>query len=140
MNLLDPTYFHTNCDYSFGDQSGYQNGIVTIKNANVENFEFLSKVQDVINSGKNYMTLFIDNIRLYKRDNIKYTAKELVDDTSRKFKDDIVKEYFSKNDLASSNAKAVLKCLEGPANTVRPGIRPPSSLPDNATLIIGTEV
>jgi hypothetical protein len=99
MNLLDPTYFHTNCDYSFGDQSGYQNGIVTIKNANVENFEFLSKVQDVINSGKNYMTLFIDNIRLYKRDNIKYTAKELVDDTSRKFKDDIVKEYFSKNDL-----------------------------------------
>jgi len=39
-----------------------------------------------------------------------------------------------------SNAKEVLKCLDGPARTVRPGEIPPSIDPDNATLTIGTGV
>ena len=43
-------------------------------------------------------------------------------------------------DLAINKLKAVLKCLEGPAHIVRPGVKPPSNLPDNATLTIGTSV
>ena len=45
-------------------------------------------------------------------------------------------------DVEKSNnkAKEVLKCLDGPANTVRPGVIPPSTDPDSATLIIGTSV
>ncbi|MNL79775.1 hypothetical protein D3C87_2064530 [compost metagenome] len=34
----------------------------------------------------------------------------------------------------------VLKCLDGPASTVSPGVRPPSTDPESATLIIGTDV
>ena len=48
--------------------------------------------------------------------------------------------YFFKNEEASNKAKPVLKCLEGPANIVKPGVIPPSTVPDSATLIIGTEV
>jgi hypothetical protein len=48
--------------------------------------------------------------------------------------------YFSRYDLAISREKAVLKCLDGPAHIVRPGVRPPSSLPDRAMLIAGTVV
>ena len=39
-----------------------------------------------------------------------------------------------------SKLNAVLKCFDGPAHIVRPGVNPPSNLPDNATLIIGTSV
>jgi hypothetical protein len=99
MKLLDPTFFHHTCDYSFGDQSGYQNGILSIKNANLENSEFTDKVDEILKSGKNFMTLFIDNIRLYKRSGIKYTANELVNEYSKKFKDNIVRELFETNDL-----------------------------------------
>ena len=41
---------------------------------------------------------------------------------------------------AINSAKEVLKCLDGPANTVRPGDIPPSIEPDKATLTIGTSV
>ena len=41
---------------------------------------------------------------------------------------------------AMSRPNALLKCLEGPANMVRPGVIPPSSEPESATLIIGTSV
>ena len=43
-------------------------------------------------------------------------------------------------DLAISKLNAVLKCFDGPAHIVRPGVNPPSRRPDNATLIIGTSV
>jgi len=36
--------------------------------------------------------------------------------------------------------KAVLKCLLGPAHIVRPGVRPPSSRPLRARLMIGIDV
>ena len=48
--------------------------------------------------------------------------------------------YFLRKEDAINRAKPVLKCLDGPANIVRPGVIPPSTEPDNATLIIGTGV
>jgi hypothetical protein len=56
------------CDYSFGDQAGQWSGIYThfMKEANLMNFEFVSKMFEIKRS-KDYMTLFIDNIRLYNR-------------------------------------------------------------------------
>jgi hypothetical protein len=79
MRLLDPTFLSTNCDYSFGDQSGQQCGICYMKLANSTNFEFISKLNEV-KQQRNYMTLFIDNIRLYNRyiANIKEIDKEYV--------------------------------------------------------------
>src|SRR6056297_1833771 len=41
---------------------------------------------------------------------------------------------------AIRRANDVLKCFDGPARTVSPGVSPPSSRPERATLIIGTEV
>ena len=49
-------------------------------------------------------------------------------------------EYLFRNDEANSSAKPVLKCFDGAANIVSPGNSPPSTEPDNATLIIGTDV
>jgi hypothetical protein len=43
-------------------------------------------------------------------------------------------------DLAIKRLNADLKCLEGPAHIVKPGVRPPSSLPLNATFTIGIPV
>jgi len=56
------------CDYSFGDQSGQWGNIHTsfMKDANLTNVEFVSKLFEIKKS-RDYMTLFIDNIRLYKR-------------------------------------------------------------------------
>jgi NAD+ synthase len=51
-----------NCDYSFG--------AITLSNtkpANLKNSEFIEKYLLIRDSGKSYMTLFIDNIRLYNR-------------------------------------------------------------------------
>lgn len=57
------------CDYSFGDQSGQWGNIHTsfMKSANLLNLDFVNRVFD-ISKERDYMTLFIDNIRLYKRD------------------------------------------------------------------------
>ncbi len=69
MELIEGVALSKLCDYSFGDQSGQWGGIYTsfMKEANLLNLEFVSKVYE-IKKERDYMTLFIDNIRLYKRD------------------------------------------------------------------------
>jgi hypothetical protein len=69
MELIEGVALSQLCDYSFGDQSGQWGSIYTsfMKEANLTNTEFVSKVFEVKKS-RDYMTLFIDNIRLYKRD------------------------------------------------------------------------
>lgn len=68
MELIEGVALSRLCDYSFGDQSGQWGNIYTsfMKEANLTNIEFVSKLFEV-NKSRNYMTLFIDNIRLYKR-------------------------------------------------------------------------
>jgi hypothetical protein len=68
MELIEGVALSKLCDYSFGDQSGQWGNIHTsfMKNANLTNLEFVTKLFDIKKS-RNYMTLFIDNIRLYKR-------------------------------------------------------------------------
>lgn len=68
MELIEGVALSQLCDYSFGDQSGQWGNIYTsfMKDANLTNTEFVSKLFEVKKS-RNYMTLFIDNIRLYKR-------------------------------------------------------------------------
>jgi len=69
IKFIEGTALSKMCDYSFGDQAsvicqipgGY------IKPANSSNLEFIEKVES-IRKTRNYMTLFIDNIRLYKRE------------------------------------------------------------------------
>ena len=69
MEIIEGVALSELCDYSFGDQSGQWGQIYTsfMKDANLFNTEFASKVFD-IKKERDYMTLFIDNIRLYKRD------------------------------------------------------------------------
>lgn len=86
MRLLDPTYIRDIVDYSFGDESGMGIGGY-MKVANLTNTEFISKYQLYVKGGKPYMTLFIDNIRLYRRDCIQYTAVEKVKPDWRVIKD-----------------------------------------------------
>ena len=68
MELIEGIALSELCDYSFGDQSGQWGNIHTsfMKNANLTNLEFVEKLFEIKKS-RNYMTLFIDNIRLYKR-------------------------------------------------------------------------
>jgi len=68
MELIDGVALSKLCDYSFGDQSGQWGNIYTsfMKDANLTNVEFVSKLFEIKKS-RDYMTLFIDNIRLYKR-------------------------------------------------------------------------
>lgn len=68
MELIEGVALSKLCDYSFGDQSGQWGNIYTsfMKDANLTNLEFVSKLFEIKKS-RNYMTLFIDNIRLYKR-------------------------------------------------------------------------
>ena len=68
MELIEGVALSKLCDYSFGDQSGQWGNIYTsfMKDANFLNTEFATKVFDVIQT-RDYMTVFIDNIRLYKR-------------------------------------------------------------------------
>ena len=64
MNLLHGPAIADLCDYDFGDQAGCLGGVsgAFMKDANEGNLEFVKKV-----NGSKFMTLFIDNIRLYKR-------------------------------------------------------------------------
>jgi hypothetical protein len=82
MELIEGIAVSELCDYSFGDQSGQWGNIPTsfMKDANLNNLEFASKVFD-IKKERDYMTLFIDNIRLYKRDikDVKPEDKAYVD-------------------------------------------------------------
>ena len=68
MELIEGVALSELCDYSFGDQSGQWGNIYTsfMKDANFLNVEFATKVFEV-SKERDYMTLFIDNIRLYKR-------------------------------------------------------------------------
>jgi hypothetical protein len=56
------------CDYSFGDQASVICGLPGgwMIPANQSNFDFINKKNE-ISLVRNYMTLFIDNIRLYNR-------------------------------------------------------------------------
>jgi len=68
MELIEGVALSNLCDYSFGDQSGQWGNIYTsfMKEANLLNVEFVEKLFEIKKS-RDYMTLFIDNIRLYKR-------------------------------------------------------------------------
>jgi hypothetical protein len=68
MELIEGIALSKLCDYSFGDQGGQWGDMWTsfMKDANLTNVEFVSKLFEIKKS-RNYMTLFIDNIRLYKR-------------------------------------------------------------------------
>ena len=68
MELIEGVALSELCDYSFGDQSGQWGSIYTsfMKDANFLNREFATKVFEVMQE-RDYMTVFIDNIRLYKR-------------------------------------------------------------------------
>jgi hypothetical protein len=100
---LEPTYIRDNVDYSFGDQSG--RGILGgyMKNASVDNLEFLNKLKS-LEGVKNYMTLFIDNIRLYKRDGVKNTGMEEYIEYARTFKQNVLNDLWSNNDLLKTCA------------------------------------
>ena len=73
MNLLHGPAIADLCDYDFGDQAGCLGGVsgAFMKDANESNLEFIKKV-----NGRKFMTLFIDNIRLYKRKILCATATD----------------------------------------------------------------
>jgi hypothetical protein len=81
MELIEGVALSRLCDYSFGDQSGQWSNIHThfMKDASFLNVEFASKLFEIKKS-RDYMTLFIDNIRLYKRDiaEVKESDKPIV--------------------------------------------------------------
>ena len=68
MEIIEGVALSKLCDYSFGDQSGQWGNIYTsfMKDANFLNTEFATKVFEIMKT-RDYMTVFIDNIRLYKR-------------------------------------------------------------------------
>lgn len=90
MELIEGVALSKLCDYSFGDQGGQWGNIYTsfMKDANLTNTEFVSKLFEIKKS-RNYMTLFIDNIRLYKRHIVE------VSESDRSY----VEELMNKNDL-----------------------------------------
>lgn len=69
MKLLENEELQRMLDYSFGDQSGVLGNIpgAYMKKANIQNQEFKDALDICFRMGKRTMTLFIDNIRLYKR-------------------------------------------------------------------------
>ena len=77
MELIEGVALSELCDYSFGDQSGQWGNIYTsfMKGANLLNTEFATKVFET-KKERDYMTLFIDNIRLYKRDIIEVKPED----------------------------------------------------------------
>ncbi|MFZ4107332.1 hypothetical protein [Flavobacterium sp.] len=77
------------CDYSFGDQASVLSNIpgAKMRLANLGNIEF-KLVLSRIMKNRNYMTVFIDNIRLYNRD-------ILVDEVNRGW----IRKLMAENDL-----------------------------------------
>jgi hypothetical protein len=67
VKLIEGIELSNLCDYSFGEQSGSFSNIYThfMTPANLLNLQFVEKV---LSMNKDYMTLFIDNIRLYNRE------------------------------------------------------------------------
>lgn len=99
MRLLEPTWIRDNVDYSFGDESGMGIGGY-MKVANSSNQEFIQKYWECVNSKKPFMTLFIDNIRLYRRDCIRYTAVEQMKPDWRTMKDAKVQRFMGEDLLS----------------------------------------
>ena len=68
MKLLENEALQEMVDYSFGDHSGVLGGVPNayMKKANMANKEFVNKLIEVKQSSDT-MTIFIDNIRLYRR-------------------------------------------------------------------------
>jgi len=66
INLLEYEELQRIVDYSFGDHSGVLGNVPNayMKKANISNSEFVEKVNSHVGE---VMTLFIDNIRLYRR-------------------------------------------------------------------------
>ncbi len=64
MNLLHGPAISNLCDYDFGDQAGCLGGVegAFMEEANESNMKFFHEI-----NGHMFMTLFIDNIRLYNR-------------------------------------------------------------------------
>ena len=77
MEVIEGVALSKLCDYSFGDQSGQWCNIYTsfMKGANLLNTEFATKVFET-KKERDDMTLFIDNIRLYKRDIIEVKPED----------------------------------------------------------------
>ena len=77
MEVIEGVELSKLCDYSFGDQSGQWGNIYTsfMKGANLLNTEFATKVFET-KKERDYMTLFIDNIRLYNRDIIEVKPED----------------------------------------------------------------
>ena len=82
MEVIEGVALSNLCDYSFGDQSGQWGNIYTsfMKGANLLNTEFATKVFET-KKKRDWMTLFVDNIRLYKRpiEEVKPEDKKYVD-------------------------------------------------------------
>ena len=77
MNTIEGVKLSQLCDYSFGDQASITNNIIGgfMKSCNLSNIEFLNKIKD-ISIEKSEATLFVDNIRLYRRPIIAKTQKD----------------------------------------------------------------
>lgn len=74
MYLLDTTYIRDMVDYSFGDESGSNLPCGYMREVSENNKGFMIKYRS-LKGTRPYMTLFVDNIRLYERP-LKYTAIE----------------------------------------------------------------
>lgn len=111
MNLLDQTLLRNLVDYSFGDQASEIHKLWDgyMKPANLSNKEFLEKCLDFKDK---VMTLFIDNIRLYRRKNIGYTKMEIGNSYYKNYKDNRVSELSNEDllDLCSNipNVKFII--------------------------------
>lgn len=92
MKLLDQTYLRDNVDYSFGDQSGIHLFSGYMKKANANNLEFLDFCEKVSKS-RDWMTVFIDNIRLYQSSEKRYTNMEMMNERVKLFKDEKLQEF-----------------------------------------------
>ncbi len=100
MRLLDPTYIRDTVDYSFGDESGKELSTGYMKVANSSNAEFMTRYRQCVQENRQYMTLFIDNIRLYRRECIRYTACEQMYDNWKVIKADKLRKL-ANEDLLS---------------------------------------
>jgi hypothetical protein len=76
-NIIEGVRLSEMCDYSFGDQSSVICGVYGgyMKSANMSNIEFINRLNN-ISVERNYMTLFIDNIRLYNRNIVLSNASD----------------------------------------------------------------
>jgi hypothetical protein len=96
MELFDITYIMNNVDYSFGDQASMVHNLDNsyMKKANIHNHEFIEFCKTNTNK---VITLFIDNIRLYKRKIIRYTYMETVNTQSFNYKNHRIEELKEDN-------------------------------------------